>query len=78
MSEPMEPTAVHPALSTEQKLRVRNIQFSLTRTREHAARLVSDAEKSLMSALGELATELKIDPNTANFDLDTLKFSAKP
>ncbi len=76
--EPTVPNAVYPDLSTEQKLRVRNAQFSLTRTREHSARLVSDAEKSLMSALGELATELKIDPNTANFDLDTLKFSAKP
>jgi hypothetical protein len=68
---------VYPVLSTEQRLTIREAQFVLTQTRELAQSNISNAEKAYMAAIEKVATDLKIAPNTAQFDVSTLVFSDK-
>jgi len=73
----IDETRVYPELSTEQKLAVREAQFVLTSTRESAQAAVTNAEKAYMAAIEKVATDLKITPNTAQFNVTTLLFSDK-
>jgi uncharacterized protein len=68
---------VYPELSTEQRLAIRDAQFQLTSTRESAQSAVANAEKAYMAAIEKVAADLKIAPNTAQFDVATLVFSDK-
>ena len=67
----------YPTLSSEQKLAIREAQFQLTSTRESAQAAVTNAEKAYMAAIEKVATDLKITPNTAQFNVTTLLFSDK-
>jgi hypothetical protein len=68
---------VYPELSPEQRLAIREAQFQLTSTRESAQAAVTNAEKAYMAAIEKVATDLKIAPNTAQFNVTTLLFSDK-
>ena len=68
---------VYPELSTEQRLAVREAQFQLASTRESAQTAVTNAEKAFMAVLEKIATDLKIVPGTAQFNITTLLFSDK-
>ncbi len=68
---------IYPELSTEQRLAVRDAQFQLTNTRESAQAVVVNAEKAYMATIEKVATDLKIAPNTAQFNVTTLLFSDK-
>jgi hypothetical protein len=68
---------VYPELSTEQKLEVRQAQFVLTSTRESAQTAINNAEKALLAVIEKVVTDLKVTPNTAQFNMQTLVLSDK-
>lgn len=74
MSEPAP--YVFPELSVEQKFAVREAYYTLAKVREKSAADVKNAEQAVVSVINGLVATLQIPPNS-NFDLDTLKFSAK-
>lgn len=70
-------TPAYPALTTDDKLAIREAQFILTNTREQALAAVQAAEKNLLSMIEHLAKKYNMDANTTNFNLNMLTFSAK-
>jgi hypothetical protein len=77
MEETEKTTAtVHPELSTEHKLAVREAQFILTNTREQAEAAVKSAEQAVIKVVQEIAKELKV-VETAVFNFGPLTFTDK-
>jgi hypothetical protein len=77
MENEVKSSKEYPALSSEQKLAIRDAQFQLTSTQASAQAAVANAEKAYMAAIEKVATDLKIAPNTAQFNVTTLLFSDK-
>lgn len=63
----------YPELSTEQKLRVRDLQINLVTTKERAANEIKAAEQALLDGVNGVAKELEIT-TAKGFDLAALKF----
>lgn len=72
MSEPVKTATVYPALSTEQKLLVRDLQIGLVTARETAQSLVQQAEAALVDGVKKLAVDMGVE--FKNFDGQTLQF----
>jgi hypothetical protein len=70
------PTPVHPELSTEHRLVVREAQYVLSATREQAAAVVKAAEDNLIKIVQDIAKELKVVENTV-FNFGPLTFTDK-
>ena len=67
---------VHPVLSTEHKLSIREAQYVLSATREQAAAAVKAAEDKLIKTVQDIAKELKVVEN-AVFNFGPLTFTDK-
>lgn len=67
---------VHPELSTEHKLAIREAQFILHNIREQAEAEVKKAEQALIATVQSIAKELKVVEN-AIFNFGPLTFTDK-
>jgi len=74
---PAEIEVVIPVLSVEQKLTIRDAQYSILNLRQQALQLVekaASAEQALGQHFGRLAAEFKIDKTKVGFNPSTLEF----
>lgn len=73
-----------PALSSEQKLALRDLQLKVLAARvrvyegtNQLQKELADADAAFTNAINAIATGLKVDPAVVMFNVDTLEFKLK-
>lgn len=77
-SQELDMGTQYPALNSDEKLAIRDIQHALLLIREKAIADTRAAEQTLSNTVAELAIKYGVNTETTDFNLNSLGFVAKP